>query len=50
MSVIFARNSLDTAKSVNKKELINPKFECDIFINDIKFSNDITINKENKIK
>ena len=49
MSVIFARNSLDTGKSVNKEELINPKFECDIFINDIKFSNDITINKENKI-
>ena len=50
MSVIFAKNIWEENKAISKSDLINPKFECDIFVNDIKYSENMKINKENKIK
>ena len=38
MSLIFAKYlSFNDGKKINKKELINEKFECDIFINEKNF-------------
>ena len=34
---------------MTKKDLINEKFDCDIIINSIKFSNSIRLQKENNI-
>ena len=43
MSLIFAKYMLlNEEKKINKKDLINEKFECDIFINEQKFPDKIS--------
>ena len=49
MSILFAKNIWEVNKKITKKDLINPKFDCDIFINEIKFSENIKLSKENNI-
>ena len=49
MIIIFAKNIWEVNKKITKKDLINPKFDCDIFINEIKFSENIKLNKETNI-
>ena len=49
MSIIFAKNIWEVNKKITKKDLINPKFDYDIFINEIKFSENIKLSKENNI-
>ena len=36
MNTIFLKNTWDENKLINKRDLINDKFECDIFINENK--------------
>ena len=49
MKTIFAKNVWTENRAITKKDLINPKFECDIFINEIKLNDNMTINGENNI-
>ena len=51
MNVIFAKIILkdNEDKIVYKKDLINERFNCEIFINEIRFKNKIKLNKENSI-
>ena len=51
MNVIFAKIILkdNEDKIVYKKDLINERFNCEIFINEIRFKNEMKLNKENNI-
>ena len=49
MKIIFAKNVWTKNRAITKEDLINRKFECDIFINEIKLTNNMTINRENNI-
>ena len=49
MSTIFAKNIWEKNNQITKKDLINEKFDCDIFINEIKLSDNMTVNRENNI-
>ena len=46
---IFAKNIWTENRPINKEDLIDNKFECDIFINENKFTDNMIINKENNI-
>ena len=49
MRTIFAKNIWTESRPITRKELINEKFECDIFINENKLTDNMTINRENNI-
>ena len=49
MNAIFAENIWKENRPITKKYLINEKFDCDIFINEIKLSGNMTVNQENNI-
>ena len=49
MNAIFAKNIWKENRPITKKDLINEKFDCDIFINEIKLSGNMTVNQENNI-
>ena len=49
MKTIFGKNIWTENKAITKKDLINEKFECDIFINEKKLTDNMIINKENNI-
>ena len=49
MNAIFAKNIWKENRPITKKDLINEKFDCDIFINEIKVSGNMTVNQENNI-
>ena len=50
MSIIYAKNKWEEDTNITKKDIINiEKFDCDIFINEVKFYEGIKINKENNI-
>ena len=48
--IIFAKIILkEESKTITKKDLINEKFDCDIIINEKRFSNSMTLTKENSV-
>jgi len=49
MKTIFAKNIWKENRVITKKDLINEKFECDIYINENKLTDNMLINKENNI-
>ena len=49
MKTIFAKNIWTENRAITKGDLINTKFECDIFINENKLTDNMIINRENKI-
>ncbi len=50
MDVIFAKIILkDEDKIIYKKDLINDGYDCEIFVNEIRFANNIKLKKENNI-
>ena len=49
MNVIYAKNIWDNNNKIQKKDLINEFFDCEIFINNIAFSNNMNLNKNNDI-
>ena len=49
MNTIFAKNIWTENRAISKGDLINRKFECDIFINEKKLTDNMIINKENNI-
>ena len=49
MNTIFIKNTWDENKLITKKDIINPKFECDIFINENKLLDSIRVQKNNNI-
>ena len=50
MDVIFAKINLkEEGKMITKKDLINEKYDCEIFVNEIRFINKIKLKKENHI-
>ena len=49
MNTIFAKNNWKENRAITKGDLINTKFECDIFINENKLTNNMIINRENNI-
>ena len=49
MKTIFAKNIWTENRAITERDLINYKFECDIFINEIKLNDNMTINRENNI-
>ena len=46
---IFAKNIWTENRPIPKKDLIGNKFECDIFINENKLTDNMIINKEKNI-
>ena len=49
MSFIKIKNIWKEDRNIKKGDIINEKFNCDIFINDIKFSENMEIKEENDI-
>ncbi len=49
MSTIFAKNVWKANIPITRRDLINDKFDCDIFINEIKLTADMWVNRENNI-
>ena len=50
MDVIFAKINLnEEGKVITKKDLINEGFDCEIFVNEIRFTNNIKLKKDNHI-
>ena len=49
MKTIFPKNIWTENRAITKKDLINQNFECDIFINENKLTDNMIINKENNI-
>ena len=49
MNTIFIKNTWDENKLITKKDIINPKFECDIFINENKLLDNMRVQKNNNI-
>ena len=50
MDVIFAKIILEEeGKGIFRKDLINDKFDCEIFDNEIRFTNSIKLKKDNHI-
>ena len=49
MKTIFAKNIWEENKAIYKKDLINEKFECDIFVNEKLLKDGTIVNKENII-
>ena len=50
MDVIFAKIILkDEGKIINKRDLINDGFDCEIFVNENRFLNNMKLKKENNI-
>ena len=49
MSFIKIKNIWKEDRNIKKSDIINEKFNCDIFINDIKFSENMEIKEENDI-
>ena len=49
MKTIFAKNIWTKKRAITKEDLINPEFECDIFINEIKLNDNMKIKRENNI-
>ena len=49
MNTIFIQNRWDENKLITKKDIINPKFECDIFINENKLLDNMKVKIYNNI-
>ena len=50
MDEIFAKINLnEEGKVITKKDLINEGFDCEIFVNEIRFTNNIKLKKDNHI-
>ena len=49
METILAKNSWKYDRAITKKDLINPKYECNIFINENKLIDNMVIKGENII-
>ena len=49
MNTIFAKNIWKENRAFTKKDLIHENFECDIFINENKLTDNMIIKKENNI-
>ena len=50
MDIILSKILLkEENKTITKKDLINENFDCDIIMNEIKFSNNMTLKNENNI-
>ena len=49
MNAIFVHNKWEENKLITKKDIINPKFECEIFINENKLIDSMTVQKINNI-
>ena len=49
MNAIFVKNIWKENRAITKKDLINEKFDCDIFINEIKLLDNLKVNQENNI-
>ena len=50
MDVIFAKIILkEEGKVITKKDLINVKFDCEIFVNEIRFVDNMKLKKDNHI-
>ena len=50
MDVIFAKIILnEEGKTIAKKDLINEGFDCEIFVNEVRFINNIKLKKDNHI-
>ena len=49
MNAIFVHNKWEEDKLMTKKDIINPKFECEIFINENKLIDSMTVQKINNI-
>ena len=50
MDVIFAKIILnEDDKTITKRDLINDGFDCEIFVNEIRFINNIKLKKDNHI-
>ena len=50
MDVIFAKIILnEEGKTITKKDLINERFDCEIFVNEVRFINNIKLKKDNHI-
>ncbi len=49
MNTIFLKNTWDENKLISKWDLINDKFECDIFINENKLIDNMRVQNKNNI-
>ena len=50
MDVIFAKIILkEEGKVISRKDLINDRFDCEIFVNEIRFTNNMKLKKDNHI-
>ena len=49
MNEIKIKNIWKQERNIKKEDIINERFNCDIFINDIQFSENMKINEENDI-
>ena len=49
MNTIFAQNTWDENNLITKKDIINEKFECNIFINENKLIDNMRVQNKNNI-
>ena len=50
MDVIFAKINLkEGGKTINRKDLIKDEFDCEIFVNEVRFVDNMRLQKDNHI-